>query len=225
MFAGVQATQVPVVAAQTKGTAQPASLTHWTQRPGGVPVSQVGTGAEQSVLAVQPPLPGTAQLPGAPVVTLQVWPVGQPFRIGAALQPGTQMPTGPLQMRPELIPPQSLSPLASEQPQRPKAVRQRGFGPPQRELSVAEHSEHAPAMAPVVWQTGRAGSVQLGDPSPAQGTQVRVVGEQRGDAPPQSALLTQPTQTPTPEVRSQSGRATPHAVRLVAEHCAHTPSA
>jgi hypothetical protein len=182
-------------------------------------------GVAQSVLAVQPPPPATPQVPGTPVRLLQVCPVGQPFLIGAVLQPGTQMPTVPLQMRPEVGPPQSASPLASEQPHTPKAVRQRGFAPPQRELSAAPHSAHAPAMGPVVWHTGRAGSVQLGPPSPVQGTQVRIVGEQRGDAPPQSALVVQPTQVPTPDVTSHSGRAAEHAVRLALEHCPQAPLA
>jgi hypothetical protein len=183
----------------------------------------VGVGVAQSVLAVQPLAPGTPQVPGAPVRLLQVWPVGQPFLIGALLQPGTQMPTVPLQMRPEVGPPQSASPSASEQPQMPKFVRQRGFAPPQRELSVAEHSAQAPAIGPVVWHTGRAGSAQLGAPSPVQGTQVRLVGEHRGEAPPQSALVMQPTQVPTPDVTSHSGRAALHAVRLVFEHWPQAP--
>jgi hypothetical protein len=99
------------------------------------------------------------------------------------------------------------------------------LAPPQRELSVAEHSPHAPALGPVVWHTGRAGSVQLGAPSPAQGTHRRVVGEQRGEAPPQSALLMQPTQTPTPDVTSHRGWAPPQAVWLAFEHCPQAPLA
>lgn len=67
--------------------------------------------------------------------------------------------------------------------------------------------------------------MQLGAPSPAQGTHRRVVGEQRGEAPPQSALLRQPTQTPTPDVTSHRGRAPPHAVWLAFEHCPQAPLA
>jgi hypothetical protein len=43
---------------------------------------------------------------------------------------------------------------------------------------AAEHCVHAPARGPVAWQTGRAGSEQVGGPLPVHATQVRVAGEQ-----------------------------------------------
>jgi hypothetical protein len=60
------------------------------------------------------------------------------------LQPGTQMPAGPLQTRPDIGPPHSPSPSVSVQPHVSLAVKQMGRGNVQRVMLVPEHSVHAP---------------------------------------------------------------------------------
>jgi hypothetical protein len=183
-------------------------------------VSHAVVGATQSPLTMHPPV--GLQLPTAPLTSLQVWPTGQPLRMGAALQPGTQIPTGPLQIKPDVGPPQSPSPATSLQPQMPTLATQRGLAPTQRALLVGEHSVQAPARGPVVWQTGRAGSAQLGAPLTVQGMHWCVAGEQNGVGPAQSLFDTQPTQIP-PLTTSHTGRAAGQAARLVAEHSPQAP--
>lgn len=216
LFCCVHSTHTCAVVEQTSGRAQPASLRHWTHWCGVTLVSHAVVGSTQSPLIAQPP--AGLQVPTPPLVSLQVWPTGQPLRPGAALHPGTQMPAGPLQTTPDVLPPQSPSPPpVFEQPQIPRSVRQRGFEPPHRSACAAVHSVQAPASAPVVWQYGRVGSAQLGAPSAVHGMQVCVAGAQNGVGPEQSLLVTQPTQTPPPAT-SHSGRAVGQAVLFVAEH-------
>lgn len=123
-----------------------------------------------------------------------------------------QTPFGPLQMIPDMGPPQIASAAVPEQPHRPVAGKHCGFAPLQRVGLAGEHSVQAPASGPEVWQAGCDGSGQLGAPSAVHGPQVWVVVEQSGVTPPQSASLMQPTQTPTPVEVSQSGRAAGHLV-------------
>lgn len=115
------------------------------------------------------------------------------------------MPLGPLQMTPELGPPQAPSAEAPAQPHRPVSGRHWGLAPPQRAALVGEHSVQAPASGPLSWQAGRAGSGQLGAPSALHGTQRWADGSQCGAIPPQSASSRQPTHTPTPDEASQRG--------------------
>ena len=133
-----------------------------------------------------------------------------------------QNPPGPLQTRPEAAPPQAAS---VEQPHRPVCVMHWGRSPPQRLALLAEHSVQAPPRAPVCWQAGRAGSGQFGGPSPEQATQLCVVAEQMGVAPPQSALARQPTQLPPPWEVSQSGVAAPQRLVSVGVQVAQAPVA
>jgi hypothetical protein len=143
------------------------------------------------------------QDPTQPLVSLQVSPPGQLFRLGAVLQPGMQMPAGPEQTSPEVGPPHSESPSVSTQPHRPSGV-QMGLTPPHSVVLEPEHSVQAPVSGPVIWQAGRAGSVQLGAPSPVQGPQRCTDGSQNGvEVLPQSALVTQPTHWP--RLGSQTG--------------------
>jgi hypothetical protein len=57
----------------------------------------------------------------------------------------------------------------------------------------------------VRWQTGRAGSGQVGAPSAAQATHVRETGEHEGVTPPQSVSSRQATQRPPFAEVSQRG--------------------
>lgn len=86
-------------------------------------------------------------VPTVPSCLLQTCVPGQSLRFGAVLQPGTQIPAGPLQMTPDVELPHSLSPFVSEQPQMPSEVRHCGALPPQREELVPEHCVQAPASA------------------------------------------------------------------------------
>src|SRR5258708_21386409 len=196
LFVAVHSTQMCPVGAQTSGMAHAPLLRHCTHWCGVTLVSQAVVGTTQSPLMVQPPT--GLQVPTPPLTLLQVWPTGQPLRPDAALQPGTQMPAGPLQIRPDVRPPQSPSPLTFEQPQSPRSVRQRGLAPPHSCGCVPVHSVQAPARAPLGWQYGRAGSAQLGAPSAGQGTQGGVALGQNGVGPGQSLLLAPPTPTPPP---------------------------
>jgi len=203
-MAGVHSVQVFRAVSQTNGVAQSLSARHSTQRPGAAPVSQRGSGLVQSASSVQPV--GEVHCPAPLMMLVHIVPLGQSLR-GAVPQPGVQMPLGPLQMTPDIGPPQTSS---SAHPHRPVSGRQLGLAPVQRPALVGEHSVQAPASTPVVWQAGRAGSGQLGAPSAVQGPQVWLLVEQTGVTPPQSVALRQPTQTPTPLVVSQSGRAAGH---------------
>jgi hypothetical protein len=155
-----------------------------------------------------------------PAVTfVQVCPVGQPLR-GLGPQPGTQKPPVPLQTRPESAAPQDVS---SVQPQMPRSTRHAGASGVQRLVLVAVHSAQAPARAPVLRHSGRSGSGQLGAPSAVQATQVRVVDEQSGLTPPQSAAPRQPTQTPTPVAVSHLGSVVGQCEVSVAVQAAQAP--
>jgi hypothetical protein len=134
-----------------------------------------------------------------------------------------QKPFGPLQITPEVGPPQAASPATPSQPHWPVAGRHCGCAPPHNVAFVAEHSVHEPASGPAAWQAGRAGSAQVGAPSPAHGTQACVAGEHTGVAPPQSALEMHPTHTPPPPVVSQSGVAAAHRLVSVGVQTAHAP--
>ena len=218
--AGVHSVQVFRAGSQTKGAPQSASTRHCTQFPGADETSQRGSGLAQSLSCVQPV--GEVHWPAPLMTLLHIWPVGQSLR-GDAPQPGVQTPLGPLQMIPDIGPPQTASSSLPEQPHRPVAGRQAGFSPLQRVTLVGEHSVQAPASGPEVSQAGRAGSGQLGAPSAVQGPQVCVAVEQSGVTPPQSAALTQPTQTPTPVEVSQSGRAPGHLLVSVGVQAPHAP--
>jgi len=124
---------------------------------------------------------------------------------GAGPQPGTQKPPAPLQTRPEVDEPHAGSPEAPSQPQMPSSVRHWGARPLHNEVFAAEHSVHAPASGPVRWQTGRAGSGQVGAPSAVQATHVRETGEHEGVTPPQSVSSRQATQRPPFAEVSQRG--------------------
>ena len=161
---------------------------------------QRGSGLVQSLSSVQP-----LDVPQVPVpftMLAHVIPVGQSLR-GAVPQPGVQTPFGPLQIIPDIGPPQAGS---ASQPQSPVG-RHSGFSPAHLPALLGEHSVQAPARDPEAWQAGRDGSGQLGAPSLVQGPQVCVVGEQTGVTPPQSAAVRHPTHTPVPLEVSQSGRA------------------
>ena len=108
-------------------------------------------------------------------------------------------------------------------PHRPVAGKHWGLALVQRTVFVGEHSVQAPASGPDIWHAGRAGSVQLGAPSDVQGPQVRVVVEQTGEVPPQSVFVRQPTQTPPPEVVSQSGLVAGHREVSFAVHVPQPP--
>ena len=61
-----------------------------------------------------------------------------------------QIPTGALQITPDIVPPHALSPPALlEQPKIPNVVRHAGLLPPHRVALAAEHSVHAPASGPL----------------------------------------------------------------------------
>src|ERR1700734_2122789 len=109
-------------------------------------------------------------------------------------QPGVQTPFGPLQMIPDIGPPQSGSASGPSQPHSPVG-RHCGFSSLQRLELVGEHSVQAPARGP---EAGLDGSGQLGAPALVQGPQVCVVVEQTGVTPPQSAAVRPPTQAATP---------------------------
>jgi hypothetical protein len=141
----------------------------------------------------------------------------------AGPQPGVQNPFGPLQITPDVGPPQATSPATPSQPHCPVAGRHCGWAPPHSAPFVAEHSVHEPASGPAAWQAGRAGSAQVGAPSPAQGTHAWVAGEQTGVAPPQSALAMQPTHTPPPPVVSHSGVAAEQRLVSVGVQTAQAP--
>lgn len=159
------------------------------------------------------------QMPAPTVGAPQVWPPGHPLR-GAVPHPGWQIPFDPLQIRPELVPPQALS---SAQPQSPVSGRHCGFAPPHKRALEGVHSVQAPARAPLVWHAGRLGSGQLGAPSVTQGTQTCVVALQFGVTPPQSASPRQPTHTPPPEAVSQSGRDVGQRELSAGVHAPHAP--
>ncbi|MES1164709.1 MAG: hypothetical protein ABUR63_03040, partial [Verrucomicrobiota bacterium] len=197
--AGVHSRHLWVAGSQTRPPVQSAVITHCTHCPPPV-TSQRGSGSAQSASFAQPV--GATHTPAPLVWTPQVWPAGHPLR-GAAPHPGWQIPFAPLQTRPELAVPQAPS---SAQPHSPVSGRHWGLAPPHRAAFAGVHSVHAPASAPVVWQTGRLGSGQLGAPSAAHGTHTCVVTLQFGVTPPQSASPRHPTQAPPPDAVSQSGR-------------------
>jgi hypothetical protein len=156
------------------------------------------------------------------MMSRQVWPVGQPLR-GATPQPGTHTPPGPLQTRPESAAPQLRSSEAPAQPQMPRSATHTGFVPPHSTLLVPVHSVHAPRSGPERWQAGRSGSGQLGAPSVAQATQVRVAIAHTGVTPLQWLSCRQATQTPTADDRSQRGADAGQWLTSVAVQAAHAP--
>jgi hypothetical protein len=147
VLVGVQSTQACAVGEHTSGSAQPASLKHCTHWCGVTLVLHAVVGSTQSPSMLQPPV--GLQVPTPPLTSLQVWPAGQPLRPLAALQPGTQIPAGPLQIKPDVLPPQSPSPLTFEQPHSPTLTRQAGFSAPHSCRCRAVHSVQAPASAPL----------------------------------------------------------------------------
>jgi hypothetical protein len=217
---GVHSAQVRRVGSQTSGAGQSAFTRHSTQRAGTPTRSQRGRGSRQSLSIVQPV--GSVHPPAPSRMPVQVWPVGQLLR-GAVPQPGVQIPFGPLQMRPDIMPPQAGSDIGPSQPHRPVDGRHWGLAPPHRLVFAGEHSVQAPASGPAVWQAGRVGSGQLGAPSVVHGPQVRVAVEQSGVTPPQSVLVRQPTQVPTPDELSHSGRAAGQPVVSVGVQAPHAP--
>ncbi len=218
LLAGVHSTQVRRSVAQTNGAPQSPSARHCTQWFAPSTISQRPVGAEQSASLPHPA--EEAQWPSPAVTPTQVSPLGQPLRPGP--QPGMQNPPGPLQTRPEAAPPQAAS---VEQPHRPVATMHSGRSPPHRLALLAEHSVQAPASVPACWQAGRAGSGQFGGPSPEQATQLCVMAEQMGVAPPQSALARQPTQLPPPWEVSHRGVAVPQRLVSVGVQAAQAPVA
>jgi hypothetical protein len=85
--------------------------------------------------------------------------------------------------------------------------------------SVALVAEHWP-QEPPGWQAGVA---PPHSPSPAHARHVLVPASQTGLPPGHCALEVQPTHTPTPEERSQTGVAPVQRVVLLAEHWPQAP--
>jgi hypothetical protein len=144
---GVHSAQTFRVGSQTNGGAQSAVTRHSTQRAGAPARSQRGSGLLQSPSIVQPVV--IPHWPAPFTMFMHIWPAGQSLR-GAAPHPGVQTPFGPLQMRPDIIPPQAGSASGPEHPQSPVPGRHSGFAPAQRPAFVGEHSVHAPASGPEV---------------------------------------------------------------------------
>lgn len=215
----VHSTQVRVVIEQTNGAAQSVSPRHCTQRFAPSVVSQRRVGIAQSASPAH--AVALSQRPTPATTSTHVWPDGHPLRAGP--QPGVQKPFGPLQITPDVGPPHAVSPATPSQPHCPVAGRHCGWTPPHSAPLVDEHSVHEPASGPAAWQAGRAGSAQVGAPSPAQATHACVAGEQTGVAPPQSALAMQPTHTPPPPVVSQSGVAAEQRLVSVGVQTAQAP--
>jgi len=215
-FVGVHSTQPLVEGEQTRPPLQSVSARHPTQFPE-PDRSQTGSGSAQPPSPVQEV--GAVQVPTPPVIPAQVCPVGHPLR-GAGPQPGVQKPPGPLQIMPDVGPPQALSPSGPVQPQRPVAGRHCGVAPVHLDVLVGVHSVHAPVSGPVSWQTGRSG-VAPQSPSALHPRQVCVAVLQTGAVLPHWASLTQETQVPVAVSHTPVGAA--HLVALVAEQTPHAP--
>jgi hypothetical protein len=143
----VHSVQALRAGSQTSVPAQSVLTRHSTQRPAVTAVSHRGSGFLQSVSIVQPVV--EAHWPAPFMRLVHMRPAGQSLR-GAIPQPGVQIPLGPLQMMPDIAPPQVASASGPAQPQSPVAGRQVGLTPPQRVAFVGEHSVHEPASGPAV---------------------------------------------------------------------------
>jgi hypothetical protein len=202
------------IVSHTSGALQSPLSRHSTQTWGSGVRSHVLFGATVQSASLLQSL--ARHVPMAPVWLEQYSVLGQSLREGLVLHPSTQIPVGPLQIRPESAAPHSLSPSVSVQPQRP-LVRQMGLTvESQSERFDALHSVHCPARVPLSWQAGRFGSVvqsaslEQASHTPAlhtgvapeqsvlsrHWTQTLALVSHRGVAPEQSASDTQSTHWP-----------------------------